>query len=164
MISFKEFLLESSSMGTYSGMRLSLQTKELISKFLEDNNIPNAVPDEKLHTTILFSRIHCPEYVPLGKISPAIVAKPVALEVWDTRNGKRALVLRLESEQLIARHKELMSAHNASYDYAEYKPHITLSYDVGSTFKASDFTTPDFNLEFNVEYFEPLNLSWNSLS
>lgn len=164
MITFKEFLLESSPMGTYSGMRPSLQTNENISKFIEMNNIPNAVPSEKLHTTLLFSRIPCPEYVPLGKISPAIVAKPAALEVWDTKNSKRALVLKLESPELTARHKALMAAHNASYDYAEYKPHITLSYDVGSTFDASNFTTPDFDLEFNVEYYEPLNLSWNSSS
>lgn len=156
MLSFKEFIIESSLMGTYSGMRPDLQSKLNLMEYINNNNIPNPVEQDELHTTILYSRINCPNYIPLGKISPAYVASPVALETWSTKDGKNALVLTLDCDELIARHNELMAAHGASYDYAEYKPHLTLSYDVDKDYNIDNLPLPNFNIMFNNEYYEPL--------
>ena len=167
MKSFIEFILaeelsEAQSKGTYAGMRLDVASADALQKYIEANQIGNATPKEKFHTTLIYSRKECPDYTPLGRISPAYVAKPLKLETWDTRDGKRALVLKLACPQLEARHKEIMNAHNATYDFPEYIPHITLSYDVGPDFSSQKMPLPEFNLVFNNEYYEELNLSWKA--
>lgn len=160
MKSFLEFLYEDVSTGTYAGMRPNLPTAEALAEYMNIYNIPNSVPQDKLHTTILYSRKECPDFVPLGRFSPAYIAKPLKLEVWKTRDEKHALVLKLDCPQMIARHNELMTAHGATYDYDSYIPHTTLSYDVGGEFKVEALQMPQFALMFNVEYAEPLNFGW----
>jgi hypothetical protein len=53
------------------------------------------------------------------------------LEVWPTKSGKNCLVAKMHSPSLKARHKDLMNTHNAEYDYKDFTPHISLSYDIG---------------------------------
>jgi len=68
------------------------------------------------------------------------------------------LVLKVESDWLLKRHDYLMVVHDAIYDYPEYIPHITLSYDIG------DMPQPEFpngikpKLHLDIEYAEELSL------
>lgn len=145
--------------GTYAGIRLSEDDTNYIRELCLGLEIPNIISRKKMHITLLYSRKECPNYVPSGMIDE--VASPTGFKVFDTFDDKRALVLLLDSPYLVDRHNHLMDKHNGVYDWSEtgYKPHITLSYDLG------DFPLPKFeNIreEFKLveEYHEDLKLEW----
>lgn len=47
--------------GSYLGVRFSPKTIEMVEKFCEANDIPNAVPAGELHTTLIYSEKHLPD-------------------------------------------------------------------------------------------------------
>lgn len=151
--------------GCYAGVKFDKDTKHAIMEYMKEAHIPNALPASKLHTTLLYSRVPCPNYKPIEKVD--YVGEPDEFVIWDTQavGGKgtaRCLVLKYKCPDLVARHKALMKEHKATFDYPEYTPHITLSYDIGDM-KISDF--PDVQKHLGTihttgEYFEPLDLDW----
>jgi len=150
--------------GTYAGVTFSDDTVKDISDYIKTADIPNPVDSDKLHTTLLYSRKYLPKYEPKKEYVPLFKGTPVKMEKWPSQpdeDGKvsMCLVLLYECPELSERHDYLMKEHNATYDYDKYKPHITLSYDVGNL-KVSDL--PDFekDIQINGEYSEDLNLNW----
>lgn len=122
--------------GTYSGGKFSKLVLEQLKKFYIKNNIPNK--NKNLHVTILFSRKNLPDYKAPGKVSYS--AKASNFHVFEEKT--KVLVLLLDSKELKKRHKELMDKHNGTYDFPEYIPHITLSYDIG------DYDWESLNIEY----------------
>jgi len=151
--------------GIYAGVKPSQETKENLADYMEDNKIPLPVKADKLHTTILYSRKHLPNYKPAGKLDVPYVGKTVGFTVWKTTpedpNEEKAncLVLKFKCPALVKRHEELMKEHGATFDYDKYETHITLSYDIGDL-DVSKLPEVDFDLEFDTEYLEELNLNW----
>lgn len=151
--------------GTYAGVRFCDETKKQLEEYCTQWNIPNCTPADKYHTTLLYSRKPCPNYKPLGDIAPPYVGSPKELVVWNTQPKEpggptaRCLVLKFDCEHLINRHQSLMQEHQATYDYPEYLPHVTLSYDIGDM-DHSNLPVPEFPLNVVHEYHEPLNLDW----
>ena len=152
--------------GTYAGAHFSDATVDALSQYCKDNNIPNAIAPDKFHTTILYSRKHCPDYKARGKFDPMLVGTPhEKFHVWKTSpsdpNAEKTncLILPFDCPDLVARHKELMDTHGATYDYDEYKPHVTLSYNIGDIDADS---LPPFKgkIEIADEYQEDLDLDW----
>ena len=146
--------------GTYAGLRLSEESKEKLVDFIKDNGIINPTPKGDMHITLLYSRKHLPDYKPAGRISGK--AKPKSFKVFETFDKKRALVLLLDSKYCLKRHEELMQEHGATFDYDEYSPHVTLSYDIGENKKPSQRKLDELptELELVEEYIEDLNLEW----
>ena len=152
--------------GTYAGARFSDDSKKSIRNYIEKNGIPNSPHDDKLHSTILYSRKYLPEYEAQGMYDPAMKATPTGTEVWPSQpdeqgHRKRCLVLTFDSPDLVGRHESLMKRHEAMYDFDQYKPHVTLSYDIGDDFDEDKL--PDFGeeeLEITQEYTENLNTDW----
>lgn len=150
--------------GTYAGVHFDESTKDALMQYIKDNNIPNPTKRDKMHTTVLYSRKFCPDYVPLGDIDPPWIGVVDGLEVWPTQSGNNALVITYTSSDLADRHERLMDEHDATYDYDEYKTHVTLSYDIGDM----DISTlPDIKQAVPVikiveEYGEDLDLDWSS--
>jgi hypothetical protein len=136
-------------------------TRSKIATFIVANGIPNPIPTEELHTTILYSRQ--PTDDPKLKSSCRYIGKAVGFEVWDTKteNSKsgKALVMRVKCSDLEGRHKKLMKELGASYDFPEYKTHITLSYDCGDV-DPNKLPLPSFDIIYNEEYGKVLNLDW----
>lgn len=148
--------------GTYAGVYLSDKTVDAIVTYCEKHKIPNAVPANKLHVTLLYSRKYLPDYEAAGKYKKPLVGKPTGFDVWgshDEDSSSKALVLRFDCEQLEKRHNDLMDEHDAEYDYDEYNPHVTFSYDIEEldVDKLPPFTQP---IEIVKEYQEELNLDW----
>jgi hypothetical protein len=150
--------------GTYAGVRFSKKTISDIKKFIKDNDISNPVKTEKLHTTLLYSRKHLPDYEPASEFEEFLIGKPTKFEKWpsqpdDDGNVAMCLVLKFDCEDLVKRHEFLMKQHGGTYDFDEYKPHITFSYDVGNL---QCKNLPKFveNIEIVEEYGEDLNLDW----
>jgi len=161
----KELLEEKSKKGTYSGARFSKKTVDALVAFCKEHKIPKAIDGDHLHTTILFSRKFLPDYKAAGKYDEMIVAKPKQWNVWKTSpsdpNAEKTncLVLETNCPALVERHKELMDEHGGTYDYDEYKTHLTLSYDIGD-FDVKDLPLFDQDIEIEEEYQEDLNLDW----
>ena len=160
--------LKESPKGTYAGVRFDTATNKAIHQYMKDNDIPNAIRADKLHITLLYSRKYLPNYKPLGKIEPPMIAKPTEFVVWNTKpenpNDKpaRCLVVKLDCPDLVARHNKLMKEYGATYDFDKYEVHVTLSYDIGDMDidhlpKLSDTIK---ELKIVEEYSEDLDLDW----
>ena len=157
-----EFIVESKAKGTYAAVHFSEDTKDAIVEYIKENDIPNATPTAELHTTLLYSRKYCPDYTPQGKID--FIGKPGAFDVWEGQPDKdghkpNCLVMEFECAKLNARHKELMDEHDATFDYPEYKTHITFSYDIGDM-DIKDLPKFTDKIEIVKEYGEDLDLNW----
>ena len=154
---FKTFM-EQETKGTYAGVRLAEEDSDYIISLCNSLMLPDPISKDEIHITLLYSRKFLPNYVPAGKINA--ICSPTEFHVFPTFDKKRALVLKVNSPWLKIRHDYLMKAHQATYDYPEYLPHITLSYDIG------DMPQPafpsDIKKEFRLveEYAEELKLEW----
>jgi 2'-5' RNA ligase len=153
-----------STKGTYAGVKFSGDTSRSIKKFCEEHSIPNAVDPKSLHLTLLYSRKHCPEYDPIVKYDTPIIGKFKAWNVWETSPTEgpktNCLIMQLVCPEMEKRHKELMEELKATFDYDQYQPHITLSYDIGEEFDTD--ALPPFKEPVTItgEYMEELDLDW----
>ena len=155
------------SRGTYAGTYFDADTVECIRQYIKDNNIPKPVNMSKLHTTLLYSRKYLPDYEAAGKYDEPMTGTPVELVVWETQgdeNTKPAncLVLKYDCPELVKRHKKLMKDHGATFDYVEYTPHITLSYNIGTMDIEGlpDVKKAIPKITIVEEYGEDLHLDW----
>jgi len=134
-------------------VRRNLKNADQLHAWAKDAGIPNLVPPEEMHVTQVYSR------------APVILA-PLTNEV-TAHGGDRhiaplgdqgAVVMHFKSDELQRRWDESRAA-GASWDYAGYKPHVSLSYDAGGK-DVSTIKAPDFPLQFGPEIHEPLNENW----
>lgn len=153
--------------GTYAGVYFDEDTKQVVQKFIKDNDIPKPVNVDKLHTTLLYSRKFLPEYEALGELDEPLIGTPDELVVWKTQGDgdkppSNCLVLKYDCPDLVSRHKELMKEHGATFDYEEYNPHITLSYDIGDLDidELTDVKKAIKRVVICEEYGEDLKLDW----
>lgn len=147
--------------GTYAAVDFDKSTTDAVIEYIKEHKIPNGLRAGKMHTTLLYSRKYLPDYVPAGKIKKPYVGRFSGFEIFksssdDDDKSTNCLVLRFICESLSKRHKDLMKEHGATYDYDEYKPHITLSYDVG---ELDPDQLPSFvqDIIITKEYGEELN-------
>lgn len=163
-----DVLTEDTKPGTYAGVHFDQETIDKIIKYIKENDIPNPVPKNKLHTTLLYSRKYLPDFKAEGKLDKPMSGTPDQLVVWET-NGKerneptsRCLILKYKCPELVKRHDFLMDTHKATYDFPEYIPHVTLSYDIGDM-DIEELPDPKKTIDQIViveEYQETLNLDW----
>lgn len=161
--SFKEYISEGKG-GTYAGVRFDAETNLKLYNFCISNGIPNPVPINKLHVTLLYSRKHLPNYEAEGDYASPICCYPKEFVVWET-NGEnkpksRCLILKLNAPDLVERHKKLMDEHQATYDYPEYTVHVTLSYDIGDKNISGLQVNDKFEMNLVHEYQEVLKTDW----
>lgn len=148
-----EFLEVIHNKGTYVGAKFSGLTLDAIEQLQRDLKVPFPVPREKLHSTILYSRVNVP-YVPSS--GSFKLADHGTLETWKTESGKSALVFKYTSDYLTYRHNYGISI-GGTHDFPDYSPHITLSYDIGELKIEGTFDVP---IILDYEYTEPLDLDW----
>ena len=79
--------------GTYAGVKFSGKTTENIEHYLKENDVPNSVPADKLHTTLLYSRKYLPTFKSEGPLKSVIVGIPDKFDIWKSQDGKKCLVL-----------------------------------------------------------------------
>ena len=85
--------------------------------------------------------------------------KKAIAEYIKENDMPNCLIMEFECVKLTARHKELMEEHDATYDFDEYKTHITFSYDIGEMDHKDlpAFTGP---VDIVEEYGEDLDIDW----
>lgn len=151
--------------GTYIAVHFSRGTQNKLKKLCEALEISkeNRVAREKMHCTVVYSRKPIKDFTIHGKLKEPWIGTPTELEIFPTQSGSRALVLRFDCPKLTERHEYFEKEYGATYDYDEYKIHVTLCYDVGEDWqipKGFDIKEIVDELEISEEYYEALNLDW----
>lgn len=142
--------------GLYVAAFFSDETNNSINQYLIDNEIPNPVSTPGLHTTIVYSKIPVHDFEPNHSVNIDVNITYASLECWDMQDGKRCLVFHYFCPYLHIRFQEAMAA-GATYDFDEYKPHVTFSYDVGPDFDVTTLPKPSFKMTIVGEYCESLD-------
>ena len=160
--SFKEYLRErQTEKGTYVGWRYGDDTLHEINTWLSDSYIPNPIHITKIHSTIIYSRVEF-DFEPKGRFIVPEYAQTNRLGTFDTRDGKRALIWFIDCQAMTDRHNHIMKTTAATFDYDEYTPHITLSYDIPADYDISKLHIQGLPIVLQLvsEYTEELDLDW----
>ena len=96
---------------------------------LQSQFVKNPTDIKRIHCTVVFSRDKEMPFYPC-KDHMDITATITGYDVWQMENEKYCLVALLDCEGLQERHKEMSLQYDVKDRYDDYKPHITLSYDV----------------------------------
>lgn len=155
MKSFLEIAKPNIDPGVYMCAKFCQASLEALRNVQNALEIDNPVSPEKLHTTIVYSR-KTVDLFPGSELNEP--AKLIGFEKWDTKYGS-TLVGIIESDYLHSRFNDAMDM-GATYDYDDYKPHVTLSYDSGIQdleSRLSSLTLP-VDLRIVGEHVEALNL------
>lgn len=140
--------------GTFAGIRLSQKTVNEIKRYQIDNDVQNPTQSHKLHITLLYSKKPCPGYRPFGTYNPPIKGTYEALKIFESKpdesgNTANCLVMVVDCPELIERQRYLVEKHGATFDFDEYIPHVTLSYDAGDVLVES---LPEFAYPIMLTY------------
>lgn len=155
MKSFMEVSKPVTDSGIYMCAKFDQASCEALAKVQKLLGVENAVSAAKLHTTIVYSR-KTVDLFPASGISEG--ARLVDVEKWETKYGN-TIVGVLESDYLHSRFNDAMDA-GATYDFDDYKPHVTLAYDsqIEDISGVKRLLTLPVELTIISEDAEPLNL------
>lgn len=148
--------------GTYVGAKFDKTTVKNLSKLMKKLDVSNPLEEDNFHTTIIFSRTKFPDdFEALGDMKKPWTAIPEKFEIFTGRNGQKCLVLCYNCDEQRERHEKLMKDYDATYDWPEYKLHVTLSYDCGD-FDPTKYDPNDYikKIVINNEYTTALELDW----
>lgn len=117
--------------GRYIGVKFSSDTKEHLKKIIDDEAIPNSTDIDDIHSTVAYSKgSNIPGYQVAGRFQKPVETEVEQFDIFPTEENKNCLVAKLNAPDLVKMHDDT-EKHGATYDFDEYIPHVTLSYDVG---------------------------------
>lgn len=159
ILTLSQFLSErKGTTGTYAALKFDEPSVKRISQYVKDNDIPNPLEASKLHVTLLYSRVECIGFKSPGNLIEPFVATVKGFDVWNNADmDGKALVVKLDAPALVERHLMLMKLYGATYDFPEYQPHFTISYNVPDEFDPKTLPLFSGNLILNHEYSKDLN-------
>lgn len=146
--------------GSYVGVYFDKDSIKAIKELTLSLKVPNRIPSDKMHSTIIYSRKYVPELKADNSHYP-MEAVGKELHIFNTQDDKRALVMKLDCQALVDRHNDIMAEYQTTYDFPEYIPHITLSYDCGD-FDPSDYSGKLPKVIILEEYVEDLIMDWQN--
>ena len=118
----------------------------------------STLPADDMHVTIAFSRAP----VDWARLEPDRAPLTIALAAKGPQRIKRlgkAVVLRFTAPALTARWRAFRQA-GASWDYPEYQPHVTLTYQPPEALRVERITPFAGTLRFGPERFKEVNTDW----
>jgi 2'-5' RNA ligase len=143
--------------GTYVSMDLDENSSQLLDNFVEMNlGLTERVDPSTYHITIIYSRTPVPDAELLQDLTTETSASVVGYEIFPTKNDGKCLVMRLKFEYAESLNKQLTTM-GATSDYAEYKPHLTLAYDMAQEIDPKTLPIPQFPLTFGPVKVAPLD-------
>lgn len=131
--------------------RKVLNAADLIA-WAEGQGIPNIEPADELHVTLIYSR-KAVDWMKAGEPWVSKLELPEGGPRVMSIFGQGALVLQFASSELEWRHSSIRERTGASFDYAEYNPHITIA-KVGDGFSTEAIEPYTGPIVFGPELFE----------
>lgn len=153
-------LLESEnqfSSGIYCSAKPTQSTIDALNSFCAAYDVPNAISGKEMHTTVIYSEQGNSQFQYQEKYETEIKAKFAGFDMFGAEND--VLVIKIKSPELQARHKSMMEEYDLSYNFDEYIPHITLSYDAAD-FDISKLDDYHGDLMFSGEEANELDSDW----
>lgn len=153
--------------GTYAAATYDDLTGSELADWLNLHKIPNQIPTNKLHSTIIYSRTPIPtiSHIEMGAEELKNLGWrfiPDKLALFTSSDGdKDVLVLTLKAPELVDMHENCLFS-GATHDHDTYQPHVTLSYDIPKDFDWRNIPVPSMYFVPSRIYFEPLNLNWKA--
>lgn len=132
--------------GLYVSVSFTEESKRLIADLMQRLEIPNPVPIDDLHTTILHSETPVESFDLFAsntQLTKPIAASICSFEVFG-QGGEQHLVLKLSAPKLFILHHTIKNATGAVPTFPTYQPHVTLSYDCPDAVLWTDLTPSDF--------------------
>lgn len=117
--------------GTYAELVPDQDTRQMLVKLIEAMGIANPIDPDKIHTTVIYSKKPCPNAMSFHGAETPYQGRISGLQRWPTQAGPTCLVALVECDEASKLHHHIMDTYGATYDFPEYTPHFTLSYDCG---------------------------------
>lgn len=151
--------------GCYIAVKYNHYSFIKIKKLAEKYQVPNIIPLDKFHTTLIYSTTGVDDVEINYNIQYAVL--PSKLEIWTYKSGENCLVLKVDCNKLVDRNLELMDKYQFVSGYPVYIPHITISYSVGDWNRIDEMQSYlNNNKIYNMlvtsgEYQEKLETEWS---
>lgn len=134
--------------GFFLGIKPTPETERNIRDLIKSIGLPD--PTHKLHCTVVLDK--AVRYEP----EPISVPRNASFLRFDMFGPeKNCLVMVLSCPELERRHLELRNRYGIQWDFPDYHPHITLSYDFVEGRQV--LPTPNFPITLQEEYLEDFN-------
>ena len=143
--------------GTYVSMDLTQGSRDIMDHFVEMSlGLTERVDKSTYHITVIYSRAPVPTAEQYAGSESASTARVTGYEVFPTKNDGKCLVMRLDFPFANLLNKQL-TAEGAMSDYPEYKPHMTIAYDIKQEIDPHSLPIPQFELNFGPVKVAPLD-------
>jgi len=143
--------------GTYVSMDLADDCKHLLDNFVEMNlGLTERVDPSTYHITVIYSRTPVPSAESIEGLTTQSTASVVGYEVFPTKSDGKCLVMRLKFQFAEFLNTKL-GTEGATSDYPEYKPHLTIAYDMSQEVDPETLPVPQFPLTFGPVKVAPLD-------
>jgi len=145
--------------GVYISVKMAEESKMQVQKYL-DEYLPDAdvIDIEELHCTLIYSK---KKYE--GEIDNKEYKIPATIKGFKKFDNGKVLVALVKSNFLENRFQELMKLYDFVYDYEDYIPHFTLSYNA-EDIDILSLPPIDFAVFFEDETTAPLDTSYDGKS
>lgn len=156
MLSFKQFLSEKNEqLKTFYCKRDVLNGEDIVA-WAKEKGLSSIITPDQMHVTVAFSKKKI-DWATLNQELSSLKVKNEGRSIEHFDGG--ATVLRISSPELTKRWKHFIDVCGASYDFNEYKPHITLTYD---DVKTPNDLDPPFQGEIKLgpEVFDIVDLDY----
>lgn len=137
-----------------------------VLKWAKGQGFTDTLAADDLHVTIMYSR-KAVNWMEMGQSWQTHDDGKLTINEGGARlldrlgdNGE-AVVLLFASSELSWRHEEMVHK-GAGWDYPEYQPHVTISYDADKTIDISAMEPYRGKLIFGPEIFEEVNENWKA--
>lgn len=147
--------------GTYVSLEMSQESKNLLDNYVEMTlDLKERVNPKTYHITVIYSRTPVPAADQLLNMNTPLPvgAQPVSYEIFPTNDGQ-CLVLRLVCPYATQLNSMLNTKGATSY-YNDYKPHVTIAYNLKEDINTLELPIPQFQLIFDNIIVEPLDPLW----
>jgi 2'-5' RNA ligase len=145
--------------GTYVSLEMSQESKDMLDNFVQMNlGLAERVDKKTYHITVIYSRTPVPSAEALLHMNTSIPveAQPVGYEIFPTKNDGHCLVMRIICPYATRINSQL-EREGATSDYPDYKPHITIAYDIKEKVDPNSLPVPQFQLRFDKLNVAPLD-------
>lgn len=148
--------------GVYIGLKLDEQSKSDLNTLVQQLDLSNKVAADDFHTTVAYSKKYFKS--DLENIKSTDINFTATVTGYDlfnnSKNRTACLVLTLDCPEAVSYHNKTIQQ-GAIYDFAEYKPHITIISQCTIGTKIDIVPFLDLKLKFNSIYQEYLDVNWN---
>jgi hypothetical protein len=148
--------------GMYSSCPVNTHSADLLTAWMQSFKIPNPVPADQLHCTILYSKEQVGGYKPINDMT---ILTPRSISYCGVPQcnyflrrlgkNKECLALCFNNDKLADQFWQALNI-GASWDFDDHNLHITLSYDCPMSFDIATLDIPHFEIMLDPEQVKPL--------